>query len=38
MWFENGQKVSEGNMVNGKRSGFWTFWLENGEIYSQGII
>jgi len=33
---ENGQKESEGNYINGKKNGNWTFWHENGQKESEG--
>ena len=29
--YENGQKSEEGNYLNGKRDGKWTWWYENGQ-------
>ncbi len=31
-WHENGQKKCEGQMLNGKEFGLWTWWDEYGEI------
>jgi len=31
-WYDNGQKESEGNVLNGKKDGKWTEWYENGEV------
>ena len=29
--YENGQKSEEGNYLDGKRDGKWTWWYENGQ-------
>ena len=31
-WYENGQKESEGNILNGKKDGKWTVWYENEQV------
>lgn len=40
--YPSGAKLSEGELINGKLDGKWTFWYENGEIqsiryYNRGI-
>ena len=30
-YYDNGQKKSEGNEINGKKDGLWTEWHDNGE-------
>jgi uncharacterized protein len=35
-FFENGQKSSEGDIVNDRREGLWNFWHENGRKESDG--
>ena len=35
-FYENGQKSSEGNFVNGKPEGFWKNYFETGVIKSEG--
>ena len=30
IWYENGQKESEGHFKDGKWHGKWTYWYENG--------
>ena len=31
LWDENGQKIEEGTMKDGKQDGNWTFWNKNGQ-------
>jgi len=33
-YFENGQKIQEGNYKDDKQYGKWTLWDENGQINS----
>ena len=35
-WYENGQKKSEGNLLNGKQVGLWKEWYENGQKKTEG--
>jgi len=36
MYYENGQKQSEGTYKNGEKDGKWIDWYENGQIESEG--
>lgn len=36
-YFENGEKNSEGEYVDGKRDGKWTFWYKDGQLKSEGL-
>jgi len=36
-YWDNGQKKSEGNVVNGIRDGAWRMWFDNGHIAQQGF-
>lgn len=31
LWYESGQKETEGNYIEGKKDGKWTDWHENGQ-------
>jgi uncharacterized protein len=35
-YFENGQKLTEGNYVNNKAQDEWTTWYENGQVNFRG--
>ena len=35
-YHENGKKKAEGNYLNGKKEGFWTFFHPNGKRESEG--
>lgn len=35
-YYENGNKKSEGNYIDGEKDGFWTRWYENGVKEEQG--
>jgi antitoxin component YwqK of YwqJK toxin-antitoxin module len=35
---ESGKKTSEGEMINGKEEGPWTFWYANGQIQTKGFF
>ncbi len=42
-WNDNGQKMYEGEYINGNRIGLWTYWHENGlkdceAEYKDGIL
>ena len=36
LWYENGQKRSEGSYKNGEQEGLWTYWHENGVQQAEG--
>ena len=36
MWYENGQKYSEGTLKNGEKNGEWIHWHDNGQKGSEG--
>lgn len=35
-WWDNGNKMAEGQNVNGKAEGLWTYWHENGRKKGEG--
>ena len=35
-WHNNGQKYSEGPMLNGIKNGKWTYWFSDGSINQSG--
>jgi len=37
LWYQNGQKESEGNYRNGKPEGIHTSWYENGQKSGEAI-
>lgn len=37
-FYINGQKKVEGGFKNNLRDGLWTYWHENGKIWSQGTF
>ena len=36
-YYESGQKMSEGNMINSKEDGEWNYWYESGLLESTGF-
>jgi antitoxin component YwqK of YwqJK toxin-antitoxin module len=36
VWYQNGQKLSQGEYLNDKRIGVWTEWYDNGQKSSEG--
>lgn len=37
-WHASGSKKGEGEYLEGKPHGFWTFWWENGNKRSEGVF
>lgn len=37
IWYENGQKMQEGQYVNGKKDGLWSRWYDNGQKWAEGV-
>jgi antitoxin component YwqK of YwqJK toxin-antitoxin module len=37
MWFDNGYKNQEGEILNGTKHGIWTHWYGNGNKESEGM-
>lgn len=35
---DSGQKISEGEVIDGKEVGPWTFWYENGNVQTKGFF
>lgn len=36
-YFENGEKSSEGEFIDGKRDGKWSYWYKDGQLKSEGV-
>ncbi|MCC6817837.1 MAG: hypothetical protein IT245_02960 [Bacteroidia bacterium] len=36
-YFENGEKASEGEYLDGKRDGKWSFWYKDGQLKQEGL-
>ena len=34
--YSSGMKKSEGNIINGLKTGYWEYWHENGNISKEG--
>jgi antitoxin component YwqK of YwqJK toxin-antitoxin module len=37
-FFPNGEKEIEGEYLNDKRHGKWTYWFDNGNKWSEGVF
>ena len=42
-WYDNGEKMSQGNLKDGEKDGLWIYWYENGQkrvevIYKDGRL
>lgn len=37
-YYENGEKSSEGEYVDGKKDGKWTYWYKDGQVKSEGTF
>ena len=37
-FYDNGQKMEEGRLINEKKHGTWNAWYENGQLKGQGTF